>query len=86
MHDGNHGHGGLHVHGHTGDAEQTKAVLSFMLEHNRRHAEELSELSGKLRAEGLNEAANLIDESAKDLNRGNEKLAAAAATLKGGDA
>ncbi|MDR1028505.1 MAG: hypothetical protein LBL63_03705 [Clostridiales Family XIII bacterium] len=78
MHDGNHGHGGASPHAEAG-GRQIQAVLAFLLEHNRHHASELRELSAKLRVAHRTRAAELLDGSADDMDRANEKLAEAVA-------
>ena len=65
-----------HEHEHIGGAEAL-AILTYMLDHNRHHAEELHELCHKLEASGKNEAALLIDEAVERFNEGNVLLAAA---------
>lgn len=70
VHSHDHVHEGEHVHEHPvkSDAEQTKALLAYMLHHNEHHAEELAgmldslpeESAKKLRlAIGTFEAANV---------------------------
>ena len=77
MHDSNHAHEHPHEHVHTHDHEHThshehshsgfesiqqaEALMKYMLDHNRHHAEELHELCHKLEASGKGEAAKLID-------------------------
>ena len=68
-HDHEHSH---HHHEHASAAESL-ALLTYMLGHNRHHAEELHEL-----AHGLDgEAAQLIHDAVIDFEVGNEKLAEA---------
>lgn len=72
-----------HAHEHThGTGEQTpaqrNAILTYMLEHNQHHAEELHELGHQ--TEG--EASELIHEAVKLFEASNEKLAAALELLK----
>ena len=51
-HDHPHAHDHMHPHSHTcsgqnaaaGKAEETKALLTYMIHHNEHHAEELAEL------------------------------------------
>jgi len=81
MHEGHH-----HTH-HGDDAgfetiEQAVALMSYMLEHNRHHADELHELCHKLEAMGKGEAANLLDASVDKFNDGNAMLESALDTLK----
>lgn len=73
----------MHQHHHTHKTarsrEETLALLNYMLHHNRSHAEELHEL-----AHNLSEAeTSLLREAVEDFNRGNEKLAAILAMMKG---
>jgi hypothetical protein len=77
MHDHSHTH--EHTHGPAfGQAPaKTRAILEYMLDHNRRHAQELSGVAEKIRAEGLGTAADLVMEAVQDFEEGNEKLAKA---------
>ncbi len=71
-----------HEHSHDHDhhsPEETLALLTYMLGHNRHHAEELHELAHG--TEG--EASSLLHEAVDDLRRSNEKLEHALALLKG---
>ena len=79
---GSHSHSHEHTHSHGeisafGSRDQAAALMSYMLDHNRHHAEELHELCHKLEASGKNEAALLIDEAVERFNEGNVLLAAA---------
>ena len=71
MHDG-HGH-------HEGGAgeDREKLVLTYMLEHNRHHVEELQSLADKIEQQGRAEAAALLRSAAADYEAGCEKLHAA---------
>lgn len=72
-----HTHGHDHHHGHH-SPEESLALLTYMLGHNRHHAEELHEL-----AHGLDdEAAQLIHDAVVDFQLGNEKLAEALRILQ----
>lgn len=76
MHE-HHDHHDHHDHAPASPAE-TLALLTYMLGHNRHHAEELHEL-----AHGASEtAAALIHEAVDDLMRSNEKLAQALEAMK----
>lgn len=78
-----HTHGGdhQHTHGTEGSArEEAVALLSYMVDHNRHHAEELHELAHSFDEE----TAGLIHEALKDLNAGNDKLAKALEAVKKG--
>lgn len=73
-----HTHDHEHHHEHT-SAEETLALLTYMLGHNRHHAEELHELAHGVEGE----AADLLHGAVADLGSSNEKLARALALLKG---
>ena len=83
------GHG--HVHHHegenngAGDAARNLALLTYMLEHNRQHADELHEMAHALMHEGKKEAAHLLDEALEDFSAGNDKIAAALEILNKGE-
>ena len=67
-----HDHDHHHHQGHA-SPEESLALLTYMLGHNRHHAEELHEL-----AHGMDgEAAQLIHDAVVDFELGNEKLAEA---------
>lgn len=67
-----HDHDHHHHQGHASPKESL-ALLTYMLGHNRHHAEELHEL-----AHGMDgEAAQLIHDAVVDFELGNEKLAEA---------
>ncbi len=85
MHEHEHAHGHTHDHGPvTGfdSLEQAEALMSYMLDHNRHHAEELHELCHKLEASGKGAAAGLIDEAVDRFFEGNDLLEKALAALK----
>ena len=85
MHEHEHEHSHPHDHGPVAafdSAEQATALMSYMLDHNRHHAEELHELGHKLEASGKGEAAGLIDEAVDRFGEGNELLAKALEALK----
>jgi len=67
-----------HHHDHT-SPEETLALLTYMLGHNRHHAEELHDLAHSVEGE----AADLLHGAVADLEAGNEKLARALRLLKG---
>lgn len=72
-----HTHDHDHHHSHH-SPEESLALLTYMLGHNRHHAEELHEL-----AHGLDdEAAQLIHDAVIDFQLGNEKLAEALRILQ----
>jgi hypothetical protein len=75
MHDG---HGHCHDHDHGVTPDKSAALLKYMVEHNRHHAEELHELAHKLSGE----TAELIHQAVHDFDHGNEKLEAALRQMK----
>ena len=77
-HNHDHEHPHEHHHGHA-SSEETLALLTYMLGHNRHHAEELHELAHGVEGE----AADLLHSAVADLGSSNEKLARALALLKG---
>ena len=86
MHEHEHEHSHPHDHGPISgfdSLEQAEALMSYMLDHNRHHAEELHELCHKLAHTGKEEAANLIHEAVDRFGEGNELLAKALEALKG---
>ncbi len=88
MYEHEHEHHNGHVHSHESPStfdsiEQAEALMRYMLDHNRHHAEELHELCHKLEAGGKGEAANLIGEAFDRYGEGNEFLAQALEALKG---
>ena len=82
-HDHDHVHPHDHEHTHSHDhhsPEEALALLTYMLGHNRHHAQELHELAHDL---GDSEAAQLIHDAVVDFEVGNKKLAEALVVLKG---
>lgn len=76
VHTHTHTHGGDHQHSHEhggGSREEALALLKYMVDHNRHHAEELHELAHHFDPK----TAELIHEALKDLNAGNDKLSEA---------
>lgn len=74
-----HTHDHDHAHHHeVHSPEETLALLAYMVDHNRHHAEELHELAHSVDGE----AQQLLHEALVDLNVGNEKLAEALRILK----
>ncbi len=69
-----------HNHNHShGSPEESLALLGYMVEHNKHHAQELKEI-----ADGLSsESRALILEAVDDFNKGNEKLEKALMSAKG---
>ena len=81
-HTHDHAHGHSHTHSHedtsTMDAAKRKAMLAYLLEHNRHHAQEIHDL-----AHGCEEeAAALLHEASALIDQGNDKIEAAIAKLK----
>lgn len=75
-------HTHTHDHSHTHDhhsPEEALALLAYMVQHNRHHAEELHELAHSMD----DEAAQLIHDAILDFDLGNEKLDEALKLLKG---
>ncbi len=73
-----HEHDHDHPRGHS-SPEETLALLTYMLGHNRHHAQELHDLAHGV----VGEAAALLHAAVDDLGRSNEKLAQALALLRG---
>lgn len=74
-----HTHDHDHAHHHeTHSPAETLALLAYMVDHNRHHAEELHDLAHSVDGE----ARQLLHEALVDLNVGNEKLAEALRILK----
>ena len=75
-----HEHTHDHDHEHKAHSpEETLALLGYMIDHNRHHAEELHELAHS----AGEESAELIHEAVELFNAGNEKLSKALSLLKG---
>ena len=87
-HDHDHTHPHTHPHSHEtapaqdGYMTQTLALLRYMLEHNRSHAEEVKALIPKLTEQGLADAAMMLDSCVSSYHDGNEWLAAALRKLE----
>ena len=87
-HDHDHTHPHEHPHSHEaaptqdGSMTQTLALLRYMLEHNRSHAEEVKALIPKLTAQGFADAAMMLDSCVSSYHDGNEWLAAALRKLE----
>lgn len=78
MHEHIHDHDHSHPHKEH-PPEETLALLSYMIDHNRHHADELHELAHS----ADKDAAELIHEAVELFNSGNEKLEKALSRLKG---
>lgn len=67
-----------HSHEHTGDKpmspEEVLALLNYMLDHNRHHADELHDICHALEDEGKTEAAAALAEALHAFDHGNDKL------------
>ncbi len=76
-----HEHPHEHARAETVSPEETLALLSYMLDHNRHHADELHEL-----AHGVEDASarDLIHEAVDALHESNLRLEEALALLKEG--
>ncbi len=83
-HDGvTHTHEHEHVHkGEQGSLEEVTALLSYMADHNRHHAEELADMGDRIRSMGMEEAADMIAEGVKGFVRANELFAEALKLVK----
>ncbi len=58
-----------------GDVEkETRALVSYMMDHNKHHAKELLEMAEKLRGMGKQAAAGQIDKAAGKLDEASESL------------
>ena len=85
MHEHEHEHTHPHEHGDIpafDSLDQAEALMSYMLDHNHHHADELHEVGHKLAHSGKEEAAKLIHEAVDAFNKGNELLAKALEALK----
>ena len=76
-------HGHTHEHAVELSPEQTLALMTYMLEHNRSHAEELHNIAHALEAQGKQECANLVGEAVHYFGHCNDKLEAALRLVKG---
>ena len=85
-HEHAHEHACHHEHVHGGapelSPEQTVALMSYMLEHNRSHAEELHNIAHALDAQGRHEAANLVGDAVHYFGHCNDKLEEALRLVK----
>ena len=87
----NHSHEHGHDHGHcccneghkVQSADENTALLNYMIDHNKHHAEDLHELYHSLEHSGNAEAAKLLGEALHFYTHGNEKLAEALKLLGG---
>ncbi len=79
-HEHNHDHCGCdgcgHDHGAQPQDEDT-AVLAYMLDHNKHHAQELAVIAKHLREQGRDDAAAQIEKGVEDFEKGNMRLSIA---------
>ena len=91
-HDGQH-HANGHTHGHShtqnektsadgSSYERDKALLCYMLEHNRNHACELAEISERMHDAEQSGAADIIRDAVRYFEHGNNKLEEAIKTFQ----
>lgn len=82
---GHHEHSHSHEHSHGGfdSIEQAVALMTYMLEHNKHHTEELHDVCHKLEDMGKAEAAEKLGQALREYCHGNEQLAGALEALKG---
>lgn len=76
MHETTHNHEHCH-HCHEATSEETLALLKYMLDHNRHHADELHDMAHNLDSD----AKELVHAAVIDLENGNDKLAKAISIL-----
>ena len=81
-HDNEHAHGHEHSHGGFDSFEQAFALLTYLLEQNRRHAGELHDACHKLEDMSQAAAAEKLGRALHEYNHGNEHLAEALEALK----
>jgi hypothetical protein len=83
--DTGHTHTHTHAHDHDhprehdgeksgGEVLKLKAMLGYMLEHNRAHTDELRDLAERLRAIGLEDVADMTKASSDDMESSVKKL------------
>lgn len=82
MHDGYDHHHHDHDHAPAETAAEMTAVLTYMLQHNIHHGEELKKLSETLAEKGMAAASEEILEGVRFFEQGNQKLAAALELVK----
>jgi len=81
-HDHEHVHEHSHQNGGFDSVEQAIALMTYMLDHNRHHADELHETCHKLEDMNYISAAGKLGQALRCYNEGNECLAEALETLK----
>lgn len=84
-HSHDHQHTHDHAHSHQGfeSVEQAAALMKYMLEHNRHHAEELHQVCHKLEDMGHAAAAMQLGCALSAYQEGNDRLEQALKTLQG---
>ena len=92
-HEEGHNHGHTHADhacesGHCGSCNEgdckneTLALLTYMLQHNEHHAQELDQMADNLAKMGMDAAAKTIKESVSDFQKGNMRLGLALTLVK----
>ena len=81
-HEHTHEHSHEHSHGGFESLEQAVALMTYMLEHNRHHAEELHDVCHKLEDMGREAAAEKLGQALHDYYDGNDRLAEALTALR----
>jgi ferritin len=76
MHDGYHGHSHEEKNGDASvmSKSKLKAILSYMKEHNREHANELHGLLGFIKELDADEILDLIENGAKSIEEAAEQI------------
>lgn len=88
-HEHTHDHAHTHSHDHAHGAgkpmtpEEVLALLTYMLDHNRHHADELHEICHALEDQGKTEAAAALADALHYFDHGNDKLEEALKLTKG---
>lgn len=75
------------AHSHEGQpphtADETTALLTYMIDHNKHHGEDLHEIYHSLEAAGKTEAAQHVHEAMHQYEHGNAELAEALKLIGG---
>lgn len=88
VHSHAHGDYGCGSHTHCGSCEggdcknETVALLTYMLQHNEHHAQELDQMAENLEKLGMSAAAKTIKEGVADFQKGNMRLGLALTLVK----
>jgi len=82
VHGHEHTHEHSHQHGGFDSIEQAIALMTYMLDHNRHHAEELHQTCHKLEDMDYTSAAEKLGQALNCYNEGNNYLAEALEALK----